>query len=82
MPAPTHQIRRRRRIIKGACQFCNTHIEPNYQAFEQLSRFLSERGRILGRINTAVCAKHQRIMAREIKRARHLGLLKFVTLVS
>jgi ribosomal protein S18 len=26
-----------------------------------------------------MCTKHQRILAREIKRARHLGLLPFVT---
>jgi len=42
-----------------------------------LSRFISDRGKILPRRNTGVSAKKQRIVANAIKRARNLGLLPY-----
>lgn len=71
----------RRKIIRRTtkpCQFCVEKKEPYFKDVAALSRFLSERGRIEGRIRTGVCAKHQRVLTREIKRARHLALLPFV----
>ncbi len=44
---------------------------------EKLSRFISDRGKILPRRNTGVTAKKQRIVANAIKRARNLGLLPY-----
>jgi len=52
--------------------------EPDYKKPEKLASFISERGRILSRDKTAVCAKHQRRVARAIKRARHLAMLPFI----
>jgi len=52
--------------------------EPDYKKPEKLTSFISERGRILSRDKTAVCAKHQKRVARAIKRARHLAMLPFV----
>lgn len=71
----------RKRIIKVAknCGFCKQDQEPNYQDVAVLSRYLSERGRIVGRDRTGVCAKHQRRLAVAIKRARHMALLPFVS---
>jgi small subunit ribosomal protein S18 len=40
---------------------------------------VSDRSKILGKGRTGVCAKHQRILGREIKRARHLGMLQFTS---
>jgi len=50
----------------------------DYKDVALLSRFISERGKILPRRITAVSAKKQRELARAIKRARILALLPFV----
>ena len=49
----------------------------DHQAVDALKRFISDRGKILPRRNTGVCAKKQRIVANAIKRARNLGLLPY-----
>ncbi len=43
-----------------------------------LQNYISDRGKILGRRATGLCARHQRELAVTIKRARHLALLPFV----
>ncbi|NAZ23687.1 MAG: 30S ribosomal protein S18 [Thermocrinis sp.] len=68
-------------IKKGAkktCYFCENGKELSYKEYEELAKFLSERGKIIGRRQTGVCAKHQRILSREIKRARQLALLPYL----
>ena len=42
-----------------------------------LRKFTMEDGRIRPRRQTGTCARHQRPLARAIKRARHLALLPF-----
>jgi small subunit ribosomal protein S18 len=69
------------RARKGACRLCKQGVTPSYKAFDQLAQFTSDRGRIIPRKITDLCAKHQRQVTQEIKRARHLALLKFVTQV-
>ena len=44
-----------------------------------LSRFITERGKIVPRRTTGTCAKHQRMVTEAIKRARHIALVPFVT---
>ena len=62
---------------KKICKFCAQKTEPDYKNPEQLKRCITERGKILpGRI-TGTCAKHQRALTREIKRARVLAYLPF-----
>lgn len=63
------------------CFFCSQGIEPNYTDSQTLRRFLSDRSRIIPKIRTGVCSKHQRAVTRNIKYARHLALLPFVTRV-
>jgi small subunit ribosomal protein S18 len=60
------------------CFFCNEKVEPSFKEVANLSRFLNDRGRIVGRDRSGMCAKHQRRLGEEIKRARHLALLPFV----
>jgi small subunit ribosomal protein S18 len=50
----------------------------DYKDVELLKRHISESGRIKPRRQTGNCARCQRQLAREIKRARHLALLPFV----
>ncbi len=50
----------------------------DYKDPRTLSRFMSERGRILPRRMTGLTAKNQRYIARAVKRAQHIGLLATV----
>lgn len=63
---------------KKVCVFCKGKSEPIYTDSMTLMRYLSDRGRIVPKLRSGVCSKHQRSVAREIKRARHLALLPFV----
>ncbi len=63
---------------KKVCPFCEAKKNPSYKEYEELRKFLSERGKIIGRRQTGVCAKHQRLLSREIKRARQLALLPYL----
>jgi small subunit ribosomal protein S18 len=49
----------------------------DYKRVDMLRRFVSEDGKIRPRRQTGTCAKHQRELAKAIKRARHLALLQF-----
>ena len=42
-----------------------------------LSRFITERGKIVPRRVSGVCSKNQRLLCKAIKRARHMGLLQY-----
>ena len=51
----------------------------HYSNVELLYSYLNERGMITPRHTNGNCAKHQRKLANEIKRARYIGLLSYVT---
>jgi small subunit ribosomal protein S18 len=73
------QQRRGGRKRSKVCYFTANHIDNiDYKDVELLSRFISERGKILPRRVTGTCAKHQRKLTIAIKRARIMGLLPFV----
>jgi len=60
------------------CQFCtDKSAYIDYKQAELLRRYVSEDGKIRPRRQTGACAKHQREIARAVKRARHLALLPF-----
>jgi small subunit ribosomal protein S18 len=63
---------------RKVCKVCIGKANVNYKDSDSLRRFTTERGKILPRRITGTCAKHQRLVAREIKRARSLALLPFV----
>ena len=52
----------------------------DYKDIDTLRRFITETGKIKPRRQTGNCARCQRELSREIKRARHLALLPFVLL--
>ncbi|MGQ9905021.1 MAG: 30S ribosomal protein S18 [Anaerolineae bacterium] len=56
-------------------EFATTGTVPDYKDYERLRRYISPQGKILPRRRTGLSAKHQRLLARAIKRARHLALL-------
>lgn len=63
--------------FKKVCSFCESKKEPAYFDAAALRRFLNDRGKISPRSRTGNCAKHQRRISSEIKRARFLALLPF-----
>ncbi len=68
--------RGRKFIVKPkVCNFCADKIVIDYKNAQMLQRFVSDRGKIVPRRRTGVCAKHQRQLAQAIKRARFLALL-------
>lgn len=61
------------------CVFCSQNVQDiDYRNVEVLRRFTSGQAKIVDPRHTGVCAKHQRQLARSIKRARVMGLLPFV----
>ena len=63
---------------KKVCIFCVEHVEDiDYKDVAKLRRFTTEKGKILPRRMSGVCAKHQRPLATAIKRARIASLLPF-----
>lgn len=63
---------------RKVCRFCTQKVVANYKDADTLRRFITERGKILPRRITGTCAKHQRSLSREIKRARVLAYLPYV----
>lgn len=61
------------------CPFSASGVkEIDYKDIDTLSKFITERGKILPRRITGVSAFHQRLLSSAIKRARHMALLPFV----
>ncbi|MFT7667898.1 MAG: small subunit ribosomal protein S18 [Planctomycetota bacterium] len=50
----------------------------SYLDADHLLKFLTPQGQIQGRRRTGFCAQTQRKLKKEVKRARHIGLLPFV----
>lgn len=63
--------------FKKVCLFCQEKSEIDYKDVAKLRKFVSEGGKILPRRMTGTCAKHQRVLAVAIKRARVASLLPF-----
>ncbi|MFC1700510.1 30S ribosomal protein S18 [Patescibacteria group bacterium] len=80
MPRPKKRktTQRRRKIFKPkACYFTKTDTKPNYKEVLVLRRFINDRGKILPKKYTGLTAKNQRLLAKEIKKARYMGLLHY-----
>ena len=79
---------RGRRDRKGApgagrrksCPYCRDKVDVvDYKDFGGIRRQLSEKGKIRSGRVTGCCRRHQRQLARAVKRARELGLLPYVS---
>lgn len=67
-------------MVRGKkCYFCTNRAFPSYKDIDVLSKFVSERGKISSRLKSGVCNRHQTKLTREIKRARFLALMPYVT---
>jgi small subunit ribosomal protein S18 len=64
---------------RKACPMCEAGIRVvDYKDERRLSRFITERGKILPRRISGMCARHQRQVGTAIKRARYLALLPYI----
>ena len=73
---PRNMQRRSRRKV---CAFCVEKVEHiDYKDVARLRKFITERGKIMPRRMSGVCAKHQRELAIAIKRARQVALLPYI----
>ncbi len=71
---PRKQFVRRKKV----CKFCVEKIDYiDYKESRLLSQFVPERGKILPRRISGVCAPHQRKLMDAIKKARNIALLPF-----
>jgi small subunit ribosomal protein S18 len=78
-PRGTRWNRTRYAPSRKVCYFCVEKGEKiDYKDFAKLSGYVSDGGKIAPRRRTGTCAKHQRVLAQAIKRARHLALLPYV----
>jgi small subunit ribosomal protein S18 len=65
---------RRRKV----CKFCADKIDYiDYKDVRMLTPFVPDRGKILPRRISGVCAPHQRKLQTAIKRARQLALIPY-----
>src|SRR5260221_115160 len=67
---------------KKVCRFCVEKIDDiNYKDVRLLNAFIAERGKIVPRRISGVCAPHQRRLSDAIKKARNIALLPFASSV-
>jgi len=80
LPRPQEENLERQKFyqVKKVCEFCKkTTKDIDYKNVKVLQKFISFYGKIEFRKRSGCCAKHQRILAKEIKKARHVALLPF-----
>ena len=61
------------------CSLCGDKVETiDYKDAAKLKRYLTEAGKIIPRRITGNCAKHQRMIAKAIKKAREAAIIDYV----
>lgn len=72
-------MQQRRFQRRKFCRFCSEKISfIDYKDIKSLKSYLTEKGKIIPRRMTGVCALHQRELTAAVKRARNIALLAFV----
>ena len=66
---------------KKQCRFCVEKIKRiDYKDVKRLESFIRERGKVTSPRGSGNCAKHQRMMARALRKARFIALIPYVRL--
>ncbi|MDD3535925.1 MAG: 30S ribosomal protein S18 [Candidatus Cloacimonetes bacterium] len=61
------------------CKFCaNKELVIDYKNVDMMRQYVSDVGKIEAARLTGTCAKHQRKLTSEIKRARQMALIPYV----
>lgn len=61
---------------KKVCAMCAGHV-LDYKDVEALRKYTNEKGKIVPRRVTGTCAKHQRVVSQQVKRARAIALMPY-----
>ena len=61
---------------KKVCAMCAGHT-LDYKDVETLKKYTNEKGKIVPRRVTGTCAKHQRTVSQQVKRARAIALMPY-----
>ena len=65
-------------VRKKFCRFCADKTRTiDYKDVKKLEFFIKERGKMLSSRQSGNCARHQRLVAEAIKKARFLALLPY-----
>ena len=71
--------RKKRFMRKKYCKFCaNTELVIDYKNLDIMKQYISDVGKIEPARLTGTCAKHQRKLTNEIKRARQMALIPYI----
>ena len=63
---------------RKSCPFTGSKTKIDYKDVKTLTKFVSERGKIIPSRISSVSAKKQRELSKAIKRARYIGLMPYV----
>ena len=67
---------------RKVCRLCADKIDRiDYKQFQMLRTFTADSGKMLSSRITGTCAKHQRQIARAIKRNRNTAIMPYVSAV-
>lgn len=78
-PRKKFKSKKKRIFKKKPCKFCIDKVKSiDYLEYQKFQRFLTERGKITPSRITGTCARHQRMLARAVKKARAMALIPFV----
>lgn len=66
---------------KKVCRFCSdSDFIMDYKDIRMMQSFVTEHGKIVPRRISGNCAQHQRKLTSEVKRARNLALVGYVSM--
>jgi small subunit ribosomal protein S18 len=69
----------KRKYTKKTCKYCEMKVGfIDYKDIRLIRHSLSERYKIMPRRLTGNCKKHQELVERAIKRARHIALIPYI----
>ncbi len=68
-----------RPVRKKIDEYAKAGVIPDYKDIDRLKRFITPNGKIVPRRRSGLSAKMQRMLTVEVKRARHMALLPFVS---
>ena len=66
---------------RKACRFCtDQEFISDYKDVRMMQSFITEHGKLIARHVSGNCAYHQRRLATDVKRARNLALVGYVSM--
>ncbi len=82
MPVRIKRVVKKRDILssvrKKFCRLCVDKVKSlDYKDMRRLEGFIKERGKMVSTRISGNCAKHQRMVAEAIKKARYMSLLPY-----